>query len=165
MIKNQHQRRQSASKYSCIINTPVGKLGILVFNSQIVRISYLSPRVASISPRDATAKLVVAKMKRYFLSAYHNFNLPISLKGTPLQKKIWRKLLTIPMGQTITYGRLAEMVGTSPRVIGNACCANPIPIIVPCHRVVSASGIGGYSGKTNGRVLEIKEWLLQHEGC
>ena len=64
----------------------------------------------------------------------------------------------------LTYGEMAKKLDSSPRAVGNACRANPLPIIIPCHRVVSQSGIGGYGGHTEGEVLAIKEWLLHHEG-
>ncbi|WP_235602990.1 methylated-DNA--[protein]-cysteine S-methyltransferase [Piscirickettsia litoralis] len=71
----------------------------------------------------------------------------------------------IPRGQTLTYGELAKKLQTGPRAIGAACRTNPIPVIIPCHRIVSKQGMGGFHGKTSGKFLTIKEWLLQHEGA
>ncbi|MBT8127262.1 MAG: methylated-DNA--[protein]-cysteine S-methyltransferase, partial [Gammaproteobacteria bacterium] len=93
-----------------------------------------------------------------------SFDLPCALQGTPFQQKVWNELKKIPCGTVITYGELANKLGTSARAIGNACRKNPIPLVIPCHRVVAANGIGGYSGDTNGAWLRIKSWLLRHEG-
>ena len=89
--------------------------------------------------------------------------------GTEFQQKVWQALLEIPVGETQTYGFLANKLNTSARAVGNACRQNHFPVIVPCHRVVSASGIGGYAGDTllnqQGQIhyMQIKQWLLSHE--
>ena len=70
----------------------------------------------------------------------------------------------IPIGQVVTYGELAKALDSSARAVAGACRANPIPILIPCHRVVAATGLGGYMGETGGEALAIKQWLLQHEG-
>ncbi|MGK0673659.1 MAG: methylated-DNA--[protein]-cysteine S-methyltransferase [Halothiobacillaceae bacterium] len=83
--------------------------------------------------------------------------------GTPFQQRVWRALAEIPLGQTRTYGELATRLGTSPRAVGGALRANPIPIIIPCHRILAAQGLGGYAGASEeGR--RRKAWLLAHEG-
>ena len=69
----------------------------------------------------------------------------------------------IPYGKTKSYGELAQELKTSARAIGNACRHNPLPIIIPCHRIVAKNNLGGYNGATEGKMLNIKEWLLQHE--
>ena len=78
--------------------------------------------------------------------------------------RVWQALQKIPYGEVKTYGQLAKELKSSARAVGNACRANPIPIVIPCHRIVAVSGIGGYAGKTDGPVLERKRWLLAHEG-
>ena len=69
----------------------------------------------------------------------------------------------IPAGKTLSYGVLAKKLDTSARAVGNACRANPVPIIVPCHRVVASNGMGGFMGKRSGSPLDLKHWLLAHE--
>lgn len=114
--------------------------------------------------QNSVVRLINSKIKKYFCGSNLQFNIPIQFtSGTPLQQKIWKSLMQIPCGETTTYGALAQKIGTSPRVIGNACRQNPIPIVIPCHRVVSSSGLGGYYGKYNKTFLEIKKWLLMHE--
>ena len=88
-------------------------------------------------------------------------DIPMTLTGTAFQLKVWNALKNIKMGHVITYGDLASKLQTSSRAIGQACRTNPVVIFVPCHRVVSASGIGGYMGKQNR--INIKTWLLEHE--
>ncbi len=85
------------------------------------------------------------------------------LAGTDYQRRVWRGLLAIPAGETRSYGRLARSVGGSPRSVGNACRANPLPLVVPCHRVVAAHGPGGFGGSRAGVELERKIFLLALE--
>ena len=87
----------------------------------------------------------------------------MELLGTPFQQAVWHALRDIPPGSPLTYGQLAKQLGTAARAVGGACGANPIPIIVPCHRVVSASGIGGFMQTCYLGPLNIKSWLLAHE--
>ena len=86
------------------------------------------------------------------------------MQGTPFQKKVWLALQKIPAGQVMTYGELAKQLKTSARAVGNACRANPMPLVIPCHRVVAKSGLGGFSGSQEGAPIKIKKWLLEHEG-
>ncbi len=84
-------------------------------------------------------------------------------QGTPFQQRVWRALQQIPPGETRRYGELAQQLGSSARAVAGACRANPMPLLIPCHRVVSANGLGGYMGQIDGQALEIKRWLLHHE--
>lgn len=97
----------------------------------------------------------------YFDGTLTNFDLPLAPPGTDYQKRVWRAMSEIPYGETWTYGELAKRAGTVPRAVGGACGANPIPVILPCHRVVAANGgAGGFSGKgglrTKGTLLDIE---------
>ena len=103
------------------------------------------------------------QIDNYFKSAKTDFTITISLKGTTFQKRVWAALRKIPVGQTRTYGELSKQLHSSPRAVGNACRANPVPLVVPCHRVVARSGIGGFGGETAGRNIDCKSWLLAHE--
>lgn len=91
--------------------------------------------------------------------------LPLRPAGTAFQRRVWRALRGIPCGSTRTYGELAHELGSAAQAVGNACRRNPIAILVPCHRVCSASGLGGYAGATTGFWPELKQRLLQHEGA
>lgn len=109
-------------------------------------------------------QLVMQKVNDYFSSAISLDSILLDAQGTSFQKSVWYELSKIPLGETRTYGDIAKKLNSSARAVGNACRKNPIAIIVPCHRVVSAKGLGGYAGKTEGKQLNIKRWLLQHEG-
>lgn len=91
------------------------------------------------------------------------FTLPLEIRGTEFQQRVWRRLPMIPRGQTRRYGELAAELGSGARAIGGACRANPLPIILPCHRVVATNGLGGFSGASGGKKLDMKRWLLRHE--
>jgi len=109
-------------------------------------------------------KYVIAELKQYFSSARSFNSIPVFPKGTDFQQSVWAELSKIPIGETRTYGQIAKRLNSSARAVGNACRQNPIQIIIPCHRVISANGIGGYAGETGGKQLDIKRWLLKHEG-
>ncbi|MCU7798444.1 MAG: methylated-DNA--[protein]-cysteine S-methyltransferase [Candidatus Thiodiazotropha sp. (ex Semelilucina semeliformis)] len=106
---------------------------------------------------------VLESIKDYLADAKRPFNLGLHLGGTPFQHKVWQALQAIPAGETLTYGTLAEHIGSGARAVGNACRANPCPLVVPCHRVVAVNGLGGFAGERHGKKLEIKRWLLRHE--
>ena len=91
-------------------------------------------------------------------------DLNLELTGTTFKKRVWAVLQKIPAGKVKTYGEVAKQLNSSARAVGNACRANPIPLIVPCHRVIAKTGIGGFSGEINGASIDRKRWLLAHEG-
>ena len=144
-----------------MISSPLGVLGIRMHQHAVSEVCFLPADtvVTTQAPSDAIA----AQFAAYFADANHVFDLPVHITGTPFQQRVWNALREIPRGTTLTYGELAKQLRTSPRAIGQACRSNPVPIIVPCHRVTSAKGLGGYAGDTQGKLAEIKEWLLQHE--
>lgn len=150
--------------YSAIISSPFGKLGIKTNFETITHIDFLAQTVEPLSPQNSLAKNIVTQLNHYFENPNFSFNLNLQPEGTPFQLSVWDLLKTIPIGTTWTYGSLAEKLNTSSRAVGNACRNNPIPIIIPCHRIISAQNLGGYAGKTNGELIEIKKWLLKHEG-
>jgi methylated-DNA-[protein]-cysteine S-methyltransferase len=105
------------------------------------------------------------QLLNYLEDSSVQFDLPVMTMGTAFQQKVWSILETIPAGETRTYGELARAIGSSPRAVGGACKNNPVAVLVPCHRVVSAQGPGGYAGCTAGDNLQVKTWLLKHETC
>jgi methylated-DNA-[protein]-cysteine S-methyltransferase len=103
------------------------------------------------------------QLAEYFAGKRENFDLPLKLRGTAFQQKVWKALERIPFGQTRSYGQIAKAVKSpaASRAVGAACGKNPLPIVVPCHRVVGSSGsLTGFGGG-----LAMKEWLLKHEGA
>jgi methylated-DNA-[protein]-cysteine S-methyltransferase len=149
------------SQFACIMDTPLGKLGIRMKESCITAVDYLSANVDTTTQESSIASQLIA----YFTNPKHKFELPIQLTGTPFQLRVWMALSDIPSGTTLTYGQLAKKLKSSPRAVGQACRRNPIPIIIPCHRVIGAKKLGGYAGDTSGNLFAVKQWLLQHESA
>lgn len=147
-----------------VLVTPVGRLAVYVDGEKVIRIDYGSRATTTHKSLSAFAKRVKRQIEAYFTSPASGFDVPLELLGTEFQKKVWRALQRIPAGMTLSYGELASRLHSSPRAVGNACRANPVPLIVPCHRVVAKAGIGGFGGKTQGTNIERKKWLLKHEG-
>ncbi len=124
----------------------------------------------SAQPADRFAQQILQQFDYYFNRGCLTFSIPCQMtSGSLFQQKVWRALQQIPYGQVKTYGALAKELGSSARAVGNACRNNPFPVIIPCHRVVAASGVGGYAGDTllrqKGKIdyMQIKLWLLAHE--
>ena len=146
-----------------LINTPIAKLGLTTADNSIVKLEFVW------HDQPLTARLTqLALQTRQQLIAYFNqpnyhFKLPIKLQGTSFQQRVWQALSNIPVGTTKTYGELAAELNSGARAIGNACRANPITIIIPCHRVTAKNNLGGYAGQQAGKLLAIKQFLLAHE--
>lgn len=152
------------SIFDAIVAAPFGALGVRVSGDAIERVALLPGDRRRVAPETPFAARVVAALADYLRDARHDLGLPVAPCGTPFQKRVWQAMLCIPRGQTRTYGELARELGSSARAVGGACGANPIALVIPCHRVVSASGLGGFSGETDGEWIAVKRWLLDHEG-
>lgn len=158
-------KRKPAPRYSAICDTPMGiHLGILVQDGMLIGLDFLSPRTALHTAGDALSREVMAQLQQYYADPGWKFDLPIHMQGTEFQTRVWRLMRRIRAGKTECYGELASRLDSSARAVGGACRANPIPIIVPCHRVVASNGIGGFAGDGSGGRVALKHWLLQHEG-
>ena len=120
--------------------------------------------ISNTNSHNKLVETVFRQLRCYFSSAISLQTIPLAPQGTLFQKSVWHELGKIPVGETRTYGEIAHKLNSSARAVGNACRRNPVQIIVPCHRVVSAKSLGGYAGETQGRQLDIKRWLLNHEG-
>lgn len=153
--------------YDAVIAFPLShidmKLGICIDGNKLTGIDFIINKWPLQAPVSSVAKRTARQLERYLKDPGSRFTLPLALSGTPFQIRVWNALLEIPSGQVLSYGRLAEQLNSSARAVGNACRHNPLPIIVPCHRVVSVRGLGGYMGKTKGMEVHIKQELLQHE--
>jgi methylated-DNA-[protein]-cysteine S-methyltransferase len=149
--------------YQAIISAPFGKLGVRCTNEAVLGIDFLPSRTRTLAPRNALVKNVCSQLEFYLADADFEFDLSLKLEGTEHQRKVWQAMQAIPCGQTQTYGELAARIGSSAQAVGQACGNNPLPIIVPCHRVVSKSGLGGFMHRADNGALDIKRWLLAHE--
>ncbi len=146
-----------------VINAPFGQLKLIAEHDILTGIDFLLEHEPPKKPSTPVLRETEAQLRAYFKNPQHKFDLPTKLDGTPFQLKVWQALCDIPPGAPLTYGQLAKKLNTAPRAIGGACGANPIPVIVPCHRVVSAGGLGGFMGTRYLGPLNIKSWLLAHE--
>ncbi len=150
--------------YSAVLSAPTFSIGIRCNADAVTEIAYLEPR-SEIKPQTPLAKEAVRQLRAYLKDPQFTFSLPLAPAGTDFQRKVWQGIAAIGPGRTRSYGELAEGIGSSPRAVGNACGANPYPLVVPCHRVVAANrGLGGFARQRGGFLLDVKRWLLQHEG-
>ena len=150
-------------QYDAFIVAPFGTVAIISGDKQ-PRIDLFGEVLFVVD--QATNKIFTSKLysqiMSYFALPSFKCDLP-PLVGTPFQLRVWMAIYAIPFGETRTYSDLATLLGSGPRAVANACGANSLPIIIPCHRVVAKSGIGGFMhGQTNG--VLVKRWLLNHEG-
>ena len=148
-----------------ILASPVGRLGIRLLGGAVSRLDYLPPSTRLKAPHSRGELRVARAIERYFTRPGQPVSLPLALAGTPFQQRVWSALQSIPSGKTRTYAELAAQLASGARAVGNACRRNPVSILVPCHRVVAAGGMGGYGGRTDNRGIWRKHWLLSHEGA
>ena len=150
--------------YAAIVAAPSFSIGIECNADEITGIDYLEP-CAEIAPKSPLAQDAVRQLRAWLKDPAFEFGLPLAPAGTHFQRRVWQRISAIPAGQTMSYGEVAAAIHSGPRAVGNACGANPYPIVVPCHRVVAANqGLGGFARQRGGFLLDVKRWLLTHEG-
>ena len=149
--------------YQATLAAPFGMLGIRCEAETLSGIEFLPTGSKPQPPRTSFAQNVCQQLAAYFSDPDFRFDLPLQFSSTPHRSKVWQAMRAIPRGQTRYYAELAQQVTSSPRAVGQACGANPLPIIIPCHRVVSKAGMGGFMHQRTGKALDIKRWLLAHE--
>ncbi|CAO3415301.1 methylated-DNA--[protein]-cysteine S-methyltransferase [Azospirillum doebereinerae] len=136
-------------------------LGPLLLTSQDGALTVLGWGRAERDAPDAVLDETARQLEAYFAGRLHRFDLLLKPAGTAFRQSVWAAMLAIPYGGTLTYGGVARALGSAPRAVGGACGANPIPVIIPCHRILGSGGAaGGYSGQGG---LETKAWLLDLE--
>lgn len=142
------------------LHTPVGDITLSEDDGALVSVDW---GWAEGQKETALLKRARKQLQQYFDGDLQDFDLPLNPHGTALQKKIWAGMCAIPYGATLAYGELGQQVGTIARVVGNACGRNPLPILIPCHRVLATHGkLGFYSGEGG---IETKIALLRLEGA
>jgi methylated-DNA-[protein]-cysteine S-methyltransferase len=150
---------------SAKLRTPFAVVGIDSDGLAITHVEYLPLSQRAQAPQDKVCERAAREIERYLDDAEFRFTVPLSPGGTAFQQRVWNALSAIPPGQSRTYGEVARMVRSAPRAIGQACGANRIALIIPCHRVVGAMGsLGGFMNAEEGNPIDIKRWLLKHEG-
>ncbi|MDG0023245.1 methylated-DNA--[protein]-cysteine S-methyltransferase [Trinickia sp. Y13] len=152
--------------YNAVVIAPFGKVGVQVdATAGFVReIVYLDDSIPASAPDSALAERAALQIERYLADPTAPFELPLADVGTPFQRRVWQAMCEIPLGSVLTYGALARQIGGVPRAVGQACGDNPFPLVIPCHRVVGANGLGGFSHHGgDGFYPRVKRWLLMHE--
>lgn len=143
---------------SASLDTPVGPLSVTEEDGAITALSWSGAS----SGGSALLQQALAQLRAYFAGELTAFDLPLRVRGSEFQRAVCDAMLEIPLGETRTYGDIARDLGAPPQPVGNACGSNPIPVIIPCHRVLGAKGLGGFSGAGG---VETKVALLKHEGA
>jgi methylated-DNA-[protein]-cysteine S-methyltransferase len=149
--------------FDVIVAFPRMKVAVRTRDDRVVEIRYLPAEIETKAPTNSLASLAAKQLERYREDPDARFDLPLAVEGTPLERAVWDAMCAIPRGRTRTYGELARELGADPRAVGQACGDNRLPIVIPCHRVVAADGIGGFGHSRRGYLLEAKRWLLAHE--
>jgi methylated-DNA-[protein]-cysteine S-methyltransferase len=149
--------------YDVIIEFPKMKVAVTTREERVAEIRYLHAKTKVKAPMNALAERAARQLERYRDDPDARFDLPLLVEGSPFQRRLWDALCAIPRGKTLTYGQLAEKLQSEARAVGQACGDNKLPIVIPCHRVVAANGIGGFAHSTGGFLVEAKRWLLMHE--
>jgi len=151
------------ASYQARLPTPFAVLGIVTDGVALTALDFLPLGTPVLEPQDAVAKKVCMQLQSYLDGFPVRFDVPLAPRGTPFQNRVWQALRRIPYGSTQSYGELARLLDSAPRAVGQACGANPIPVIIPCHRVLARHGLGGFMNSSGGEPLAIKRWLLRHE--
>ena len=154
-------------RWDAVIEFPRMKVAVATRDERVAAIRYLPLSAASQEPQNALAERAARQIERYREDPDAKFDLPLLIEGTDFQRRVWDAMCAIPRGRTLTYGEMARKLDAGgydmARVVGQACGDNRLPIVIPCHRVVAADGIGGFGHSTDGFLLEAKRWLLMHE--
>lgn len=148
--------------YDAILPAPLCRIGVRFAEDALTRLDFL-PTTCDTTPLDTRSRRLAEQLEAYWANPLHVFDLRLAPAGTPFQLRVWQALLQIPAGAPTTYGALAQQLGTAARAVGQACGSNPLPLVVPCHRVVAAHGLGGFMHASAGAPLDVKRGLLEHE--
>ena len=148
---------------SLSISSPVGYLVLEEAEGALVTIRWLAggDDVDPIANDSALLAEAARQLDAYFAGKLTDFDLPLRPAGSAFEQRVWQRMQAIPYGKTRSYGELAAGIGSAARAVGGACGRNPIPIVIPCHRVLAKTGLGGYSGAGG---LKTKQTLLALEG-
>ena len=142
---------------------PFGRVSVECAAGTLLRLELLPDAGPTRAPQDAGTRAVCAQIEAYLADPAHAFTLPLLPADSDFRRRVRAALQAIPAGETRSYGVLAAGLGSGARAVGQACAANPLPLVVPCHRVVARAGIGGFMHDRTGAVLQLKLWLLDHE--
>ncbi len=161
------QQRESGDPARITWESPIGRLAVAAHSQAVVEVRFHASMDEAAGP-SAAARALCREARReitaYLAGDLRRFTVPFEARGSEFQRAVWAAIAEIPYGRTLAYGELAARLGKplTSRAVGGACGANPIPLIIPCHRVLAANGrLGGFGGGP-----ELKNWLLELEaGC
>lgn len=156
----------SDALFSAIVAAPFGAVGVRTEAGALRELVYLPASFGAKAPVDRLSAKAARQIERYLRDPDFRFNLPLPTVGTAFQQRVWQAIAGIPRGDVLTYGEIARLVRSAPRAVGQACGANWFPLVIPCHRVTAAGGLGGFSNHADGTGFHVgvKRWLLAHEG-
>jgi methylated-DNA-[protein]-cysteine S-methyltransferase len=147
-----------------VVAAPFGAIAVETDGARVTALRFLRS-VAPLPPANQLAAQAADQLHRYLEDPSFRFDLPLAVRGTQFQCRVWDAIGAIPPGETRRYGDLASALDVPARAVGQACGDNRLPIVIPCHRVVSSSGLGGFGHHTVGHAITVKRWLLEHEGA
>lgn len=165
MSSSKNWRVTDTPCYQAKLATPFAVLGICIEEDWLTHIDYLPRDTPALVPPTPLAKEVYQQLKAYLRDPRFVFDLPLHVSGTAHQRRVWDAISAIPCGKTRSYADIAGELHSAPRAVGQACGANRLPIVIPCHRVIAQDGgLGGFMNSNGDFQLAIKRWLLGHEG-
>ena len=144
--------------------TPFALVGVRTEGDVLAEIMFLPVSMGALPPLNRLAERACAQIEKYADDPEFRFRLPLKTVGTDFQRRVWAAISAVAGGQTLTYGRMARSLGSAARAVGQACGNNYFPLLIPCHRVVAATGLGGFAHSGGGYLIEVKRRLLAHEG-
>jgi methylated-DNA-[protein]-cysteine S-methyltransferase len=153
----------AVAEFDAVLILPCAAVGIRVRGDAVAEVCFLPLDVPARVPANDVAKRACEAICAYLEDPARPLDLPLAVEGSEFQRRVWAALARIPSGETRTYGELARELGSTARAVGQACGDNRLPLVIPCHRVVSAHGLGGFAHRTDAGMLDVKRWLLAHE--
>lgn len=153
-----------AARFDAILAAPFGRIGVRADGQCVHAIHFLPERFALRGSDLPLIQSLAAQLEAYYADPDAPLDVPLASTGTEFQRRVWQAIRAVRCGRTATYGELAASIVGTARAVGQACGDNPFPLVVPCHRVVGAKGLGGFAHHgEDGFHLEVKRWLLRHE--
>ncbi len=155
---------KTANQYQARLVAPFAILGIHTEEDWLTGIDYLPLDTLPLEPQNPLAREVCQQLNEYLINPNFKFDLSLHIGGTTHQRRVWQAIQTIPSGLTRSYADIATQLHSAPRAVGQACGANRLPLVIPCHRVIAKNGgLGGFMNASDGIPIVIKSWLLRHE--
>lgn len=149
--------------FAAVLQLPFGRLGLHLAAGRLTGLVFVAPSTPLQPPSCDLGRLVETQLQDWCHGTRLQFDLPWQAQGTPFQQRVWQAMQAIPCGSTRTYGDVAAELASSARAVGGACGRNPLPLVIPCHRIVAQNGLGGFNQGQQDWLLAIKDWLLRHE--